>query len=104
MPILESRHAVFYNYHDPNVRLQKESEDYYRYHPLVLSGAFLGGLSTEDQRILGFGSKIRYKPAFERAASHATLERFFHVAYGAVLRLEDLSGRVRIRLTRLFKR
>lgn len=104
VPILEPRHAVFYNYHDPNVRLQKESEDYYRYHPLVLSAAFLGDLSTEDQRILGFGSKIRYKPAFERTASHATLERFFHVAHGVVLRLEDLSGRVGSRLTKLLKR
>jgi Phytanoyl-CoA dioxygenase (PhyH) len=104
VPILEPRHAVFYNYHDPNVRLQKESEDYYRYHPLVLSAAFLGDLSIEDQRILGFGSKIRYKPAFGRAASHATLERFFHVAHGAVLRLEDLSGRVGSRLTKLLKR
>src|SRR5439155_233142 len=27
VPILEARQAVFYNYHDPIVRLQKESED-----------------------------------------------------------------------------
>jgi hypothetical protein len=104
VPILEPRQAVFYNYHDPNVRLQKECEDYYRYHPLVLSAAFLGELSTEDQRILGFGNKGRYKPAFERAATHATLQRFFHLAHGAVLRLEDLNGRVRNRLTKLLKR
>jgi Phytanoyl-CoA dioxygenase (PhyH) len=104
VPIIEPRQAVFYNYHDPNVRLQKESEDYYRYHPLLLSAAFLGGLSTEEQRILGFGNKVRYKPAFERTASHARLQRLFSVAHGAALRLEDLSGRAGIRLTKLLKR
>ena len=37
-----ARHAVFYNYHDPSVPLQKEDVDYYRYHPLLLNAAFLG--------------------------------------------------------------
>ena len=42
VPMLEPRRAVFYNYHDPDVPLQKEDIDYYRYHPLLLNAAFLG--------------------------------------------------------------
>src|ERR1044072_330220 len=53
-PILEPRQAIFFNYHDPQVRLDQENITYYRYHPLVLNAAFLGNLSSEDQRILGF--------------------------------------------------
>jgi hypothetical protein len=66
VPMLESRQAVFYAYHDPRVPLQKEDIDYYRYHPLLLNAAFLGGLSREDRRILGFGNKTNFQPAFER--------------------------------------
>ncbi|MDQ2856339.1 MAG: phytanoyl-CoA dioxygenase family protein, partial [Acidobacteriota bacterium] len=36
VPMLEPRRAIFYNYHDPRVPLQKEDVDYYRYHPLLL--------------------------------------------------------------------
>jgi hypothetical protein len=103
VPIVEPRQAIFYNYHDPNVRLEKENEDHYRYHPLVLNAAFLGDLSVEDQKILGLGNKVRYQPAFERVSTHPILERLFLIAHGAVLRLEDLSGRVKNRLTKLPK-
>ena len=41
-PILEPRWAVFYNYHDPDIPLQNEDLEYYRYHPLVLNAAFPG--------------------------------------------------------------
>ncbi|HVS20259.1 MAG TPA: phytanoyl-CoA dioxygenase family protein [Pyrinomonadaceae bacterium] len=66
IPMLESRQAVFYAYHDPSVLLQAEDVDYYRYHPLLLNAAFLGDLSAEDQRILGFGNKTNFQAAFER--------------------------------------
>src|SRR6266403_2473085 len=51
VPMLETRQALFYNYHDPKVPLQQEDLIAYRYHPLLLNAAFLGNLSAEDQRI-----------------------------------------------------
>ena len=66
VPMLEPRRAIFYNYHDPEVPLQKEDLDAYRYHPLLLNAAFLGNLSAEDQRILGFGNKQNFIQAFSR--------------------------------------
>ncbi len=67
VPMLEAREAVFYNYHDSTVPLQKEDIDYYRYHPLLLNAAFLGSLTDEDMRILGFGDKTNFIAAFERS-------------------------------------
>src|SRR5258706_7550123 len=37
LPMLESRQAVFFGYHDPRVRLQHEDLITYRYHPLLLN-------------------------------------------------------------------
>ena len=101
VPILEPREAVFYNYHDPTVPLQKESVDYYRYHPLILNAAFLGNLSQEDERILGFGNKVRFQPAHERNVKHVRLNSIFDILFGATLRVDDLSERLRARLNRL---
>ncbi len=78
MPILEPREAVFLNYHQPSVPLQKEDVDYYRYHPLLLNAAFLGGIDEQDMRILGFGDKTNYRPAFVRQAKFSTLQSFFY--------------------------
>ncbi len=47
-PVLERRHAVFYNYHDPAIPLERENIESDRYHPLLLNAAFLGNLSEED--------------------------------------------------------
>ena len=66
VPMLEPRQAIFCNYHDPRVPLQSEDISYYRYHPLRLNAAFLGDLSDEDRRILGFGNKTNFQHAFER--------------------------------------
>jgi len=74
MPILETRQAVFLNYHDPAVPLQVEDVEYYRYHPLLLNAAFLGHLSDEDRRILGFGDKRNYRHSFERKKRFPKLE------------------------------
>lgn len=73
-PVLEPRQAVFLNYHDPGIPLQEEDIEYYRYHPLLLNAAFLGALTTEEQRVLGFGDKRNYQHGFERRRRHAFLE------------------------------
>jgi hypothetical protein len=100
VPLLEPRHVVFLNYHDPLVPLQKEDVAGYRYHPLLLNAAFLGKLSEEDQVILGFGDKTNYTPAFERPSRHRRLDRLFSGVHDANLRIQDLRGRVLARLTR----
>jgi hypothetical protein len=99
-PILEERRAIFYNYHDPGVPLQAEDVAYYRYHPLLLNAAFLGGLSDEDARILGFGDRSHYVHAFHRQVRFPWLQGFFSVAYDVRLRADDVLGRVRARLAR----
>ena len=100
-PILEKRHAVFYGYHDASVPLQQEDVDYYRYHPLLLNAAFLGGLTKEHERILGFGDKRNYQEHFVRQTEykgyHAVLQRFFDLK----LRVDSVSGRVWGRARRL---
>ena len=100
VPLLNLRHVVFFNYHDPTVRLQKDDITFYRYHPLLLNAAFLGNLSEEDRRILGFGDKRNYIPAFERPSRHTRLHRAFSRLHDVNLRLSDLHERVRARLAR----
>lgn len=103
VPMLEPRRAVFYNYHDPHVRLQKEDVDYYRYHPLLLNAAFLGGLSAEDQRILGFGDGTNFQPAFERQAPAPFGYGAFHAAFNTQLGMRDLRARIAGRLRRILR-
>ena len=91
MPILEPRQAVFLNYHEPGVPLQKEDVDYYRYHPLLLNAAFLGNLSEEDHHILGFGDKRNYVHAFIRQVKFAKLDAALTRFFGIVLRLQQLA-------------
>jgi hypothetical protein len=100
VPMLEPRQAIFYNYHDPDVRLQEEDVTYYRYHPLLLNAAFLGDLSAEDQRILGFGNKTNFLPAFERRAKPPMIYRVLSGTFNIQLRLENLFERVSARLKR----
>ena len=100
VPLLEPRHVVFFNYHDPSIKLQRDDVQLNRYYPLLLNAAFLGNLSAEDQSILGFGDKTNYVPAFEGPARY----RRFHIAlsrvHDASLRLSDLGTRVLGRLDR----
>jgi hypothetical protein len=103
VPILEERLAVFYNYHDPSVPLQKEDVAYYRYHPLQLNAAFLGGLSDEDRRVLGFGNKTHYQPEFERAPEHEGFQRLMQFGYGAKLTLGEFGRRVTGKLKRILR-
>jgi hypothetical protein len=79
VPMLEPRQAVFYDYHDPDVPLQAEDVRYNRYHPLVLNAAFLGGLTAEDHRILGFGDKKQFVVGFVRKPANPVTHRFSEV-------------------------
>jgi ectoine hydroxylase-related dioxygenase (phytanoyl-CoA dioxygenase family) len=104
VPMLQRRHAIFYNYHDPTVALQKEDVDYYRYHPLTLNAAFLGNLTSEDQRILGFGRKTHYQPDFERKPKHQVMQRTLHTLFVAKLLVKDLPDRIKDPIRRLVKK
>jgi hypothetical protein len=100
-PILEDRQAVFYAYHDAAISLQAEDVAYHRYHPLLLNAAFLGNLSEEDQRILGFGDRSQYVHAFQHVERSPWLQSAFELLLGLRLRADELAGRVRARLARL---
>lgn len=100
VPMLEERHAIFYNYHDPSIRLQQEDVNYYRYHPLILNAAFLGGLTAKDQRILGFGNKTNYIHSFERQSKHSLIQSLAHSLFLAKLYLKDLPDRLKDPLRR----
>jgi hypothetical protein len=103
VPMLEPRQAIFYNYHDPRVRLQTEDVNYYRYHPLLLNAAFLGNLSSEDHRILGFGNKSNYQPCFERQSRTPLGYQAFSAAFSVQLRVRELRDRIAARLKRTLK-
>ena len=102
MPILERRHAIFYGYHDPAEPLQQEDVDYYRYHPLLLNAAFLGGLTKEDERILGFGDKRNYQENYLRQTEHKGFHSLMQRLFDGKLHINRFSARVAARLKRLF--
>jgi len=104
IPVLEPRRAIFCNYHDPRVPLQKEDVDYYRYHPLLLNAAFLGDLTAAHKRILGFGNKTHYQPHFARFPSHAWLHAAFTAAHGAKLFVDEWSSRLSGRIAHVLRR
>lgn len=104
IPILEPRQAFFLTYHDPAIPLQQDDIKYYRYHPLLLNAAFLGGLSAEDQRVLGFGDKTNYQPNFIRRPHHAWLQKCYEIVFEWKLLAEENSTRVLHRLLRLLGR
>ncbi|MEP7000204.1 MAG: phytanoyl-CoA dioxygenase family protein [bacterium] len=101
VPMLEERRACFYNYHHPEVRLQQESIQHYRYHPLILNAAFLGNLSEEDQRILGFGRKTNFIAGYQAPKVHGMIEDGYAGMYQTKLKVKDFSTRVKARLGRI---
>jgi hypothetical protein len=103
VPMLEPRQAVFYNYHDPQVRLQKEDVDLYRYHPLILNASYLGGLTKDDERILGFGNKTNYNPHWERPEEHSFMQKLFRGALNTTLWARKYQERVAARLRNIYK-
>ena len=102
VPMLEERQACFFNYHNPNVALLQEALDYYRYHPLILNAGFLGKLSQEDKRILGFGNKTNFRPAFVRSSKPSFFYSLLTSAYNAEVRLKKLNELVVAKLRRTF--
>ena len=101
VPILEPRCAVFYNYHDPAVPLQKEDVDYYRYHPLILNAAFLGKLTADDRNVLGFGDKRNYVHAFTRKPRYPGMHNVFEKMLDLRFRWASLQERISGRAERL---
>jgi hypothetical protein len=104
IPMLEARQAVFYAYHDPDVPIQAEDIAYYRYHPLLLNAAFLGDLSEEDRRILGFGNKTNFQPAFERRDQPPLIYNAYYASLTAGLRFQQPCERIVARLKRTFQK
>jgi hypothetical protein len=98
VPILQPRKAVFYAYHDPKIPLQREDIDYNRYHPLRLNAAFLGNLSEEDHRILGFGNKTHFHPGHERRFRHAAFRKLVGGCHDALILWDEFQERVEGRL------
>lgn len=103
-PMLEPREAIFYAYHDPRVPLQEEDLYYNRYHPLYLNAAFLGGLSAEDQRVLGFGNKTNFRPAFSRHENPPLAYRAYCASLGISLRWGQFCERMAARWRRILGR
>lgn len=101
VPMLETRHAVFFNYHEPQVRLQEGDRKFYRYHPLLLNAAFLGDLSEEDRRLLGFGNKTNFVPGYIRPAEPPLLYNAFLATLNLQLHAKSLRERIAARLNRI---
>jgi hypothetical protein len=103
IPILEERHAVFLNYHEAQVPLQQEDVEYYRYHPLLLNAAFLGDLTEDDCRLLGFGDKTNYVPHFQRQTEHGGFHRWMAGLYSTKLFFRQHRQRVWGKLRRILR-
>lgn len=104
VPMLERRHAIFFNYHDPNVRLQEADRKFYRYHPLLLNAAFLGNLSAEDQKLLGFGNKSNFIPGYVRPATPPLLYNVFAATLNLQLHAKSLRERIVAKLNHMRSR
>lgn len=98
LPMLEPRRAIFYAYHDPKIPLQEEDIAYNRYHPLYLNAAFLGNLSPDDQRVLGFGDKSNSQPRFVRPDAPQFFYSLLNASQEARLRFEEIYERLKGRL------
>jgi hypothetical protein len=104
VPMLERRHAIFFNYHDPQVRLQEGDRTFYRYHPLLLNAAFLGNLSADDQKLLGFGNKTNFIPAYVRPAKPPLLYNVFVATLNLQLHAKTLRERIFAKLNHMRSR
>ena len=102
IPMLEPRQAIFYAYHDPTIPLQDEDMDYDRYHPLLLNAAFIGGLSKEDQRILGFGDMTNFQRGFVRPDRPSLVYGALCASLEVTLRLQEIRERISSRWKRMF--
>ncbi len=104
-PILEPRNAIFLNYHDPRIKVRySDSDRSYRYHPLILNAAFLGGLSDEDQRILGFGERSQLRLAYSRPSQFRRMQRLNERLQAANVIWQDFAERCVGKLQRTVQR
>ncbi len=87
-PVLKPRRVVFFNYHDSRVPLQEIDVKAYRYHPLILNAAFLGDISAEDQRILGFGNRNTFQRARHPELRHRRLAGAYSWIFARVVEAE----------------
>ena len=94
IPVIDPRIAVFMNYRDPSIKVQEEDIKYYRYHPLILNAAFLGGLTQEDKRILGFGDHSNYIPNYERPEKFGIFQSAVSKSYDTLMLTNNISSRV----------
>jgi hypothetical protein len=101
VPILKERNAVFYAYHDPKVPLQQEDIDYYRYHPLQLNASFLGHLSEEDRRVLGFGNSSNFQRGYERKSAHTSFLTLVEKTFNTQMLVDEFYERAKGKLNRL---
>jgi hypothetical protein len=101
VPILQQRHAVFYNYHDPSIPLQSSDIKGNRYHPLLLNAALLGNLDDEERRVLGFGDTRNHRPLYARPSRTPRLDRMYRGALGLTIKLDELGERLGGRLKRI---
>ncbi len=86
-PVLEPRDVMFFNYHDPSVKLQDIDAKSGRYQPIALNAGFLPEtISAADARMLGFGRKLQ-GPAHEGVIGRPQTVRYplLHKAVGAAL-------------------
>jgi hypothetical protein len=103
-PCLKPRWVVMYNYHDIRVPLQEIDVSAYRYHPLILNAAFLGGLSAEQQRILGFGNRSQYQGEHTTEVRHPRLQATITWFYQRYLTAEHGVEQVREALRTMRRR
>ena len=81
--------------------LQQEDIDYYRYHPLQLNASFLGHLSEEDQRVLGFGNSSNFQRGYRCSAARASFQTLMERSHDAQVLLAEFYERVKGKLRRL---
>jgi hypothetical protein len=89
-PVLDPRWVVMFNYHDPGIPLQELDVRQYRYRPLHLNAAYLGGLSAEEQRVLGFGNQSAYRRGFRPPRRYGATHDLFHRYFATRLALQEM--------------
>lgn len=89
-PILTSRDAVFFVYHDPQVPLQPEDIKVNRYHPARISVEALMGLSAVQLAVLGLGRQELVDAQWAYQPKHPRLERVTEAVFDAYMWAEHL--------------
>lgn len=94
-PVLTPRRIVMLNYHDPSVPIQQQDKEWGRYRPLLLNAEFLGDLSSEQQRILGFGVKGQLGSWFPKHRRFPAMHRRIQRRLSTHVRWLDYRGQVK---------